>query len=310
MKSDPAVTASTTLAEAKAMIDAERYELDHEQVLRLISSMQFDGWLPELAGVHTQDGFVIDGRHRIAAAEALSSNGLTVEPVLRVVEVHDAETLLRLAAAANIHKWDPDRSARLSELEGAIAVATDDPGNAYRPGLEVGSAAVTVGEMNPTALLQRLIEAGAVVSDDEVVLGHFERRGVSVQVPARRIDGGPTKYGYHALGARPVELFAVDREGRRSLWVGSTLNANEITWADEVEACHGCGEQVLWQTRRARVTPGPHPCSERCRSKIRRGESDRTRECANCGASFTPSRSDAKTCSPRCRVALHRRNGS
>lgn len=46
--------------------------------------------------------------------------------------------------------------------------------------------------------------------------------------------------------------------------------------------------------------PGAHTATKR-----------RTREpiiCANCGTVFTPSRSDARTCSGRCRVALHRRS--
>jgi hypothetical protein len=38
----------------------------------------------------------------------------------------------------------------------------------------------------------------------------------------------------------------------------------------------------------------------------RQPETDRTRVCEQCGESFTPSRSDARYCSGRCRVAAHR----
>jgi hypothetical protein len=74
--------------------------------------------------------------------------------------------------------------------------------------------------------------------------------------------------------------------------------------------CPGdCGVTMRWRPSEGTAL---RPCSPRCRMRLRRIEGrdkprDLTRHCWNCRESFTPTRKDARTCSPRCRVARHRR---
>jgi hypothetical protein len=64
----------------------------------------------------------------------------------------------------------------------------------------------------------------------------------------------------------------------------------------------GCGDE--WAA--------PFYCSVGCKTKARRQRRAEAREpkkpvkCAECGERFTPQRSTARYCSPRCRVAAHR----
>jgi hypothetical protein len=76
--------------------------------------------------------------------------------------------------------------------------------------------------------------------------------------------------------------------------------------------CRECGEMFFatWPTRR---------CSRRClraylrrRQQLRRPSRAKVHDdlrCGHCGGTFTPTRSDARYCSLRCRVAAHRARG-
>ena len=72
--------------------------------------------------------------------------------------------------------------------------------------------------------------------------------------------------------------------------------------------CVGCGRPVY---RHRNSVLRPH-CSARClwtfynRRQAERRKAARQRVCAVCHAEFTPKRSDAQTCSAKCRTALYR----
>jgi hypothetical protein len=78
--------------------------------------------------------------------------------------------------------------------------------------------------------------------------------------------------------------------------------------------CQGCG-RARWQYDNAleqwRISRSP-VCSQQCRRHVRRWTRRRAVEyqltCIRpgCGRRFTAKRRDARTCSPRCRVAVHR----
>jgi predicted nucleic acid-binding Zn ribbon protein len=73
------------------------------------------------------------------------------------------------------------------------------------------------------------------------------------------------------------------------------------------EECEVCGRKIAWLVwRQSRLVV----CSYRCRSERenakRRVGPYEPRACAVCGEPFTPKRSDAKTCSDRCRQKLRR----
>ena len=86
-----------------------------------------------------------------------------------------------------------------------------------------------------------------------------------------------------------------------------------------VSLCPGCGVEIVDHTGHTGVWNGTGcggslHCSDACRKK-RAAELARRRyvpaepqerPCAHCGKLFAPRRSDAKTCSVRCRTALHR----
>jgi hypothetical protein len=71
------------------------------------------------------------------------------------------------------------------------------------------------------------------------------------------------------------------------------------------EACRECGTVVFGSRREF--------CSDRCRwtyhnrERRHRTAAGREKTCEVCSKEFTAARSDAKTCSPRCRQRLHRR---
>lgn len=81
-----------------------------------------------------------------------------------------------------------------------------------------------------------------------------------------------------------------------------------------VKRCEGCGVAMLLMVHRERYRGTRHLgerrfCTAACRERARRAVLSVTRPtvtCASCGRDFQPKRRDARTCSTRCRVALHR----
>src|ERR1019366_7804015 len=73
-----------------------------------------------------------------------------------------------------------------------------------------------------------------------------------------------------------------------------------------VATCHTCLKRFLRNT----ITRVDY-CSPRCMPKRKRKRKSEAKprptiKCAQCGESFSPKRADARTCSGKCRVALHR----
>jgi len=70
--------------------------------------------------------------------------------------------------------------------------------------------------------------------------------------------------------------------------------------------CEVCGRAVAWMYRPPRRVFVCSDACERERINARRRVRHRPRACESCGESFIPTRSDAATCSDRCRQRLHR----
>ncbi len=73
--------------------------------------------------------------------------------------------------------------------------------------------------------------------------------------------------------------------------------------------CEVCGQEVAFGLGK-RSWRSPHLCSPECvveRQNAARRVIPTEKSCEVCGEKFTPKRSDAKTCSDRCRQALRRR---
>ena len=131
----------------------------------------------------------------------------------------------------------------------------------------------------------------------------------------------PILFGRHDREAHPLTELVIVSEPYHDK-IKESLAGMVVYWKEphpvaldwgQVETCPGCGQTVIWAMRGYRHyhTTGPYPCSERCRSRMRRPQVDLTRECEWCGERFTPARAHAVTCSTRCRVARHRaRNAS
>jgi predicted nucleic acid-binding Zn ribbon protein len=66
--------------------------------------------------------------------------------------------------------------------------------------------------------------------------------------------------------------------------------------------CVICGTSVAWYHPQAVCSPS---CYRELRNQRRRVQHTE-RPCAECGEPFTPARSDARTCSDRCRQRAHR----
>jgi len=82
-------------------------------------------------------------------------------------------------------------------------------------------------------------------------------------------------------------------------------------WREPV-TCHGCGRPMVFDTIRA--IPEMVACGLDCRRIIsaakareRRARRRRERHCGDCGGLFMPKRTDARFCSPACRLRAHRR---
>jgi predicted nucleic acid-binding Zn ribbon protein len=96
---------------------------------------------------------------------------------------------------------------------------------------------------------------------------------------------------------------------------------DELRWLDGLARfrCAGCGRAMrrwLWDRSR-RHSDGQRVCCDDCRrsmlnarARARRRVRHESMNCAVCGRSFTPTRSDAVTCSNTCRQKLHRQRHS
>ena len=71
--------------------------------------------------------------------------------------------------------------------------------------------------------------------------------------------------------------------------------------------CAGCHRLVIHAKPK-----GKHvTCSDRCKSRVYHGRPlPAPIPCATCGSEFTPIRSDARYCSPKCRQAAYRQRRS
>jgi hypothetical protein len=94
-------------------------------------------------------------------------------------------------------------------------------------------------------------------------------------------------------------------EQESSMWVGGGASLG---------ACVHCGISVYVGGYHLTYTPDPivcsHSCNKAARLKRRKDAcalSRKERPCAACGQQFVPTRSDAKTCSNKCRQALFRK---
>lgn len=122
------------------------------------------------------------------------------------------------------------------------------------------------------------------------------------------VPKGPLRYGRFDRSTDEVEqVFKAVRSDDYWVKVAGWERLRPLGWFD-ISTCGGCGTAVIWDLKRSRWSYEPHPpCSEKCRSRMRRGpRQDLTRACEHCGEMFTPTRSDARFCSTRCRVAAHR----
>jgi hypothetical protein len=110
---------------------------------------------------------------------------------------------------------------------------------------------------------------------------------------------------------------AIEEPTWRQRWRGSSYRRGDYTeprWRRL--RCLGCGHPMrLWPSRRPWRDPPLNAqacCSDCERTAYNRRQSDRRRvhhkeiACVVCGGEFVPTRSDATTCSNRCRQAAHR----
>ena len=80
----------------------------------------------------------------------------------------------------------------------------------------------------------------------------------------------------------------------------------------ETVECQGCGRPMTVGLARD-SKPHHRACSLRCEARVRRREAAASKMwagvCANCGVVFEGKRSDARYCSPGCRLKMHRTLG-
>lgn len=95
----------------------------------------------------------------------------------------------------------------------------------------------------------------------------------------------------------------------------------DVGWRDLGEPCEACGRPVLALHPAFKQTPPMYSdrsppavvCDDRCRHEAQlarqreRRAAERRTDCAECGETFTPARSDAKYCSGACRQRAYRK---
>lgn len=137
---------------------------------------------------------------------------------------------------------------------------------------------------------------------------------ISCDICKRRIKGT----SYQALGGVDKQLCAhcaTEIETRLAERWNDTPPEPRPVITPDAEPCVECGRGVvvIADARRNRVTRPLTICSAECRRErandLRRRKHE-PRLCAACGEPFVPSRSDAKTCSNRCRQRLHQRRAA
>jgi hypothetical protein len=104
----------------------------------------------------------------------------------------------------------------------------------------------------------------------------------------------------------PLTLAAVRKRAQRGLYLGHTY---VLLWRGPkrvrdvglgIGVCAGCFRVFNASMRNVRHCPRCTP------PRQSRAKPHQPKPCAQCGEAFTPARADARTCSARCRVALHR----
>jgi hypothetical protein len=75
-----------------------------------------------------------------------------------------------------------------------------------------------------------------------------------------------------------------------------------------VASCQGCRRFFYLNDVRRTTCNGCRAKAERDKKRQQRGTDLSPRDCASCGVTFTPKRSDARCCSPKCRAKLSRLN--
>ncbi len=79
-----------------------------------------------------------------------------------------------------------------------------------------------------------------------------------------------------------------------------------------ISTCRVCGDTMVRFDRKHHSPFCSDACAAQAQAQRKQPQDYYTKAtptpkpCAHCGETFTPKRSDAKTCSPACRVALHR----
>ena len=98
----------------------------------------------------------------------------------------------------------------------------------------------------------------------------------------------------------------VQRDGSLRCWECAEKR-DGIDWPVDYDWCCQCRKAKRWGEFRSfsGVKAAGHRCSE-CRAAKPVAQPRPAVACRHCGVEFTPTRSDARYCSGRCRVAAHR----
>jgi hypothetical protein len=148
---------------------------------------------------------------------------------------------------------------------------------------------------------------------DDVIIHLDWRRGPYVAaVKMSACVVAPDGYTYHLPDGATADLFVM--RGGKCLPVRAVPLYMPTNGLGQ-RMCEVCGEPFV---SRERAVHSIHVCSKACcrarhnavsaataRAAYRPVTND-PRSCTVCGTAFVPKRSDAKTCSPRCRTAAHR----
>jgi predicted nucleic acid-binding Zn ribbon protein len=146
--------------------------------------------------------------------------------------------------------------------------------------------------------------------------------GATVTMERRRIGSGNRAYLLRVPVCVTCWLIDVQRRNEPELWHRWSRHLREQAETDRIERCRceHCARPM--RVYRAKPwTPVPRTarcCCEECqramlnaRSRERRRVQHEPTRCEVCGASFVPTRADARACSNRCRQAAFRsRRGS
>ena len=157
----------------------------------------------------------------------------------------------------------------------------------------INSTAVTPPNLSDDQKLQKLYAEGA--AETLYIRSHCPHCGELTHASRIYIDQSEAFAAYYRHFERSEACWEAEQASRAKQWKA------------KLEPCCDCGRRISHLGRRLLLC---FKCKQKRPTNLQRARRAKSKvsevTCQVCGQTFTPKRSDAKTCSPNCRQKLYR----